>query len=79
MGTYRWKVRFCKSKECCVRRVLEGQIKLSMGEEGPKERRGKPFECLFGKGVSQRILFGLLRQAAKATGGAVIAFVYGSG
>jgi hypothetical protein len=41
VGTYRWKVRFCKSGESCVDRVLQEQIKLSMSEEGPREQRGE--------------------------------------
>lgn len=43
--------------------VLQEQIKLSMGEEGPTEQRGEPFELCFGKQIGQKVLFGRLWQA----------------
>jgi len=49
LGTYRWKLEFCKSGETGVEEVLKEQIKSSKGEEAPKQQSGKAFQPLFGK------------------------------
>ena len=46
LGTYRWKLGFCKSGETGVEEVLQEQIKSSRVEEVPGKQRGETVSVL---------------------------------